>query len=282
MIGALTRIAVWLNALANFAGRYLLAPLSALPGWLSATAVAAVTGVLLLAVFKYTSNQRAIERVRNDIDAHLLALKLFNDSPLVALKAQGRVLWGAGRLLLLAVVPMLVMALPVALLWGQLSLWYQARPLRVGEDSVITLRLGGGPRSSWPAVSLVPSQALDVSAGPVRLRSKREVCWSVKARERGSHLLSFRVDDRTVSKELAVGDGFMRVSAERPAWGDVSSILMNPWEEPFRPGEPVQSIAIEYPERSSWTSGTGYWLIYWIIVSMVVAFCFRRALGVKV
>ena len=89
---ALTQIAVWLNAGANFAGRYLLAPLGALPGWLSATAVAAVTGVLLLAVFKYTSNQRAIERVRNDIDAHLLALKLFNDSPLVALEAQGRVL----------------------------------------------------------------------------------------------------------------------------------------------------------------------------------------------
>jgi hypothetical protein len=147
---------------------------------------------------------------------------------------------------------------------------------------VITLKLDGDQRSSWPAVSLEPSQALDVSAGPVRLRSKREVCWSVKARERGSHLLSFRVDDRTVSKELAVGDGFMRVSTERPAWGDVSSILMNPWEAPFRPGEPVRSIAIKYPKRSSWTSGTGYWVFYWFIVSMLVALCFRRALGVKV
>ena len=120
-----------------------------------------------------------------------------------------------------------------------------------------------------------------MAAGPVRVRSKREVCWNVKAREPGSHRLAFQVDDRTIAKELAIGDGFMRVSVERPGW-DLSSILMNPWEEPFRPGDPVRSIAIAYPERSSWTSGTGYWVIYWFVVSMVAAFCFRRALGVKV
>ncbi len=281
MMGILARIAAWLNAPANFLGRLLLAPLGVLPGWLSATAVATVTGVLLLAVFKYTSDQRAIHRVRNDIDANLLALKLFKDSARVALRAQGRILLGAGRLFVLAVVPMLVMALPVTLMLGQLSLWYQARPLRVGEDSVITLKLGGDERSPWPAVSLNPTDALEVAAGPVRVRSQREVCWSVKARERGSHRLAFRVGDQTIAKDLAIGDGFMRVSAERPGW-DVSSILMNPWEQPFRPGDPVRSIDIAYPERSSWTSGTDWWVFYWFGVSFVAALCFRRALNVKV
>ena len=49
---------------ASFLGRYLLAPIGAMPGWLSATVIAAVTGVLMLAAFKYTSNQNAIKRVR--------------------------------------------------------------------------------------------------------------------------------------------------------------------------------------------------------------------------
>ena len=31
-------------------------------------------------------------------------------------------------------VPMLVMALPVTLILGQVALWYEARPLRPGED----------------------------------------------------------------------------------------------------------------------------------------------------
>ncbi len=67
----------------------------------------------------------------------------------------------------------------------------------------------------------------------------------------------------------------------RPGW-DCSEILFNPAEEPFRPGFPVRSIEIGYPPRSSWTSGTDSWVIYWFVVSMVAALCFRRALGVHV
>ncbi|HZU36567.1 MAG TPA: hypothetical protein VFA18_11690, partial [Gemmataceae bacterium] len=80
MIDRLTWLVVWLNALANDVGGWVLSPVQVLPGWLSATIIAAVTGVLLLAVFKYTSNQRAIKRVRADISTNLLALKLFKDS----------------------------------------------------------------------------------------------------------------------------------------------------------------------------------------------------------
>src|SRR5262249_29273630 len=178
----LTQIVVWLNALANAVGRILLAPIAVLPGWLSATIVAAVTGILLLVVFKYTSNQRAIKRVKDDIKANLLALKLFKDSASVALGAQGRILSGAFRLLLLAIVPLLVMILPVLLILGQLSLWYQARPLQAGEDAIVTLRLGGDAGAPLPEVRLDPTEAVDVTIGPVRLRSKREVCWKIQAR----------------------------------------------------------------------------------------------------
>lgn len=281
MIDMLVQLLVWLSTAANLLGRYVFAPVGLVPGWLSATVIATVTGVLLLAVFKYTSNQAAIRRVRNDIDAHLLALKLFKDSARVALRAQGRILVGAGRLFVLALVPMLAMVVPVTLLLGQLGLWYQARPLKLGEESVITLKLGGQQASPLPAVSMQPTPAVDVTVGPVRVQSKREVCWRVKARERGSHRLVFDVAGQTCDKQLAVGDGLMWTSALRPGW-QWSDILLNPGEAPFRPGSPVQSIAIDYPARSSWTSGTDSWVIYWFVVSMIAALCFRRVLGVHV
>ena len=279
----LAQTAAWLSAGANALGRFLLAPVGLVPGWLSATIVASVTGVLLLGVFKYTSNQNAIKRVRNDINAHLLALKLFKDSALVSLLAQGRILRGAFRLFVLAIVPMLVMAVPVTLLLGQLALWYQARPLRVGEDTVVTLKLNGDTRTHWPAVNLQPTDLVEVTVGPVRVQSKREVCWNVKARQPGSHRLAFRIGDQTVVKELAIGDGFMRVSMQRPPW-DWSAILLKPTpgEEPFRPDDPVRSIEIDYPHRNSWTSGTDSWVIYWFVVSMIAALCFRRAMNVAV
>ena len=84
-----------------------------------------------------------------------------------------------------------------------------------------------------------------------------------------------------IEKELAIGDGFMRVSTLRPgqSWSDV---LLYPWEPPFSPDSPVQSIEITYPTRSSWTSGSNSWVIYWFIVSMVAGLCFRRVLNVNI
>jgi hypothetical protein len=276
----LTYLIVWLNALANALGRVALAPIGWLPGWLSATIIAAGTGVLLLLVFKHTSHQRAIRRVRSDIKAHLLALKLFKESASVALRAQGRILLGAWRLLILAVVPMLVMALPVSLLLGQLALWYQARPLQVGEDAVVTLKLDSTAESSWPDVWLEPTSAIEVTVGPVEVKSQREICWNIKAREGGYHRLVFDIRDKTTDKELAIGDGFMRVSPRRPEWS-WSDMLLNPWETPYSADSVVQSIEIDYPQRSSWTSGTDYWMIYWFVASMVGALVFRRWLNVN-
>src|SRR5262249_32571887 len=201
---------------------------AALRGWLSATIVSAATGVLLLLVFKYTSAQGAIKRVRNDINAHLLALKLFKDSASVALRAQARVFSGAFKLLGLAVVPMLVMAVPVTLLMVQLALWYQHRPLRVGEQAAVTVKLNDDTHLPWPQVHLEPASAFDVAAGPVRVQSKREVCWNLKARENGLANLAFQVAGQHFGKEFAVGEGLMRVSEKRPGWS-WSDVLLHPW-----------------------------------------------------
>jgi hypothetical protein len=279
-MNVLAQLAVWLNAASNVLARPLLAPTAVLPGWLSATLIAAATGVLLLVAFKYTSDQRAIRRVRDGINADLLALKLFKDSTAVTLGAQGSILIGASRLFVLALVPMLVMVVPVTLLWRQLDLWYQLRPLRAGEEAVIVLRLGDDA-SPWPPVSLRPSGAVEVTTGPVRVLSQREVCWNVKALRDGRHRLDFQVGPQTAGKELAVSDGFMPVSRLRPGW-DWFEILLNPREPPFRPDSPIRSIEIDYPRRDSWTSGSDLWVIYWFVVSLIAALCFRRALNVNV
>jgi hypothetical protein len=280
MTTSLALLALVLSTLANAVGRPLLSFIAAVPGWLSATLVASVTGATLLVIFKYTSNQAAIKRVRDDIDANLLALKLFKDATPVVLAAQADMLRGAFRLFVFALVPMLVMMLPVLLLLGQLSLWYQHRPLRVGEEAVLVLKLSGGPRDPIPDVELGNTAAAEVVRGPVRVPSKREVVWVVKACQKGSHLLGLRAADQTITKKLEVGDGFMRVSRRRPAW-DWYDILLNPAEPAFGLSSLVQSVEIDYPDRLSRTSGTDNWVIYWFAVSMVAAFCAKPFLKVN-
>ncbi len=281
MKGILAQIVVLLNTLANAMGQPSLSFVANVPGWLSATIVAAASGAFLLFIFKYTSNQAAIKRVRNDIDANLFALKLFKDATPVVLAAQAAMIRGGFRLFVLAVVPMLVMMVPVLLLLGQLSLWYQFRPLRVGEDAVVVLKLNGKASDPMPALTLGKNSAATVVTGPVRVPSQREVVWVVKAGEAGPHVLSFNVGEQTVTKELTVGDGFMRISPRRPHW-DWYDMLLNPAEPAFSPQSPVRSVEVAYPERTSWTSGTDNWVIYWFAVSMVAAFVFKPFLNVNI
>lgn len=274
------QLVVWLNGVANGLGSVLLAPLALLPGWLSATLVAAVTGIVMLLAFKYTSNQRAIKRVRNDIKADLLALSLFKEQVAVSLRAQGRILFSAGKLMLLAVVPVLVMIVPVSLLLGQLAMWYQARPLAVGEETVVTLKLSGDSGAAWPEIRLEPNAAIETTLGPVRVQSQRRICWKVRARGNGYQRLAFAADGWTIDKELAVGNGFLRTSPIRPAWS-WSEALLYPRESPFRPDSPVESIEVVYPPRVSWTCGSNSWLAYWFAVSLVAAFACRRVFNVN-
>lgn len=280
-MGFLAQIITWLNVPINALGSFLLAPIAALPGWLSNTLVSAVTGVVLLIIFKYTSNQRAIGRVRDNIKANMLALKLYKDSITVTLQSQGRVFKGAFLLLFYAIRPMLVMIVPVSLLLGQLGLWYQSRPLLPAEEAVITMKLNGSSGSPLPPVSIESAPGAEVVLGPVRVLSKRQICWKIRACESGSHRIIFQVNARQIEKELVVGDGFMRLSAERPGW-HWSDILLHPAEKPFGPDSLVQSISIDYPDRPSRTSGTDFWLAYFFIASMVSALLFKPFFKVRI
>jgi uncharacterized membrane protein (DUF106 family) len=269
-----------LNRIANALGQYVLAPVAVLPGWLSATLIAIVTGALMLLAFKHTSNQSAIQRTRNGIKANLLALSLFKDDIRVCLRAQGELVLGAFRLLLLAIVPMLVMLVPMTLVLGQLSLWYQARPLKVGEEAVVTLRLRDDPQSAWPDAILHTSPDIEVVLGPVRVESQRAVCWNLRARNPGDHTLTFNVAGQSVQKSLAAGNGFMRVSPLRPSANWVAAVEY-PGESPFAPDSMVQEISIDYPARPGWTCGSNSWLVYWFAASMMAAVVLRPVLKVN-
>ena len=201
--------------------------------------------------------------MRDDIGANTLALKLFKDSTAVSLRAQGRMILGAFRLLILAIVPMLLMIVPVCLVLGQLSLWYQFRPLRVGEEALVTVKLNGVSQS-YPEVRLKPTSAVEVTVGPVRVRSRDEICWNIRAEQAGKHRLEFQSGEHACTKDLAIGEGFMRLGRLRPGWR-WTDILFNPSEEPFPPhspsGQSRLTIRPDRPGQAAPTPGssTGSW-----------------------
>jgi uncharacterized membrane protein (DUF106 family) len=267
-----------INLITNAVLGSALSKLAVLPGWLSNTIISAVTGFLLLLIFKYTSNQRAIGKVRDNIKANMLALRLFKDEIAVTLQSQGRVFYGALQLLFHSIRPMLVMILPVSLLLAQMGLLYQFRPLLPGEEALVTIKAAPAALNE---VQILPNCDIDVTIGPVHVPSKNEIYWQIKPVSKGAHQLVFKVEDQTFEKQVAVGEGFMRVSSVRPgpSW---SEILLYPAEKPFNSESPVYSISVNYPDRVSRTSGTDWWIVYFFIVSMLFALLFKPFLKVRI
>ena len=279
-MAALARLIAWLNVIGNGLFGWLEKPMTVLPAWLSLTVISAVLGVLMLMVFKYTSNQPAIGRARDQIKAHLLAMKLFKDNIPVVLRSQAKIFLSALLLLVHSFRPMVVMIVPFSLLLGQLSLWYQSRPLTVGEQTVVTMQLANSDTEAMPTVSLALSAAAEVVIGPVRVPSKRQVYWQIQATRAGYHQLEFNVGDTQVQKQLAVGVGLMSVSIARPPL-DVVSLILHPAEEPFGNTSPVRSITLNYPDCPSKLTGTDVWIISLFVISMAVAFGLKPFFNVK-
>ena len=277
----LTQIVVWLNQGAKLIGSVLLAPIQWLPGWLSATFLSVISGLLMLVVFRFTSNQKAIRSIRSQIKANMLALTLFKDDIFVSLRCQTRICAGAIGLVLHSLIPMAVMVLPVTLLLGQASLWYQARPLKVGEEAVVTVQLRGNSKAVLDEIALKEDAAIAVVTGPVRIPKKNLVCWNLTPKETGEKLLQFEIDGQTYTKELSVGDGFKLTSLRRPP-ADWKQALLYPAETPFGEDSLVQSIDVILPARNSFTAGTGSWVVYWFAISMLSAFLAKPFLNVSI
>jgi uncharacterized membrane protein (DUF106 family) len=280
MTEVLVQIVSFLNVISNFIGQILSVPITRLSGWQSNTIISSVMGVVFLMIYKYTSNQNAIGKVKDNIKAQMLAMKLFKDSVAVTLQAQRRVFKSAFLLLYYSIRPMAVMIVPVLLILAQMALWYQAQPLTVGQESIITMELNDREGFSLSDVSIQTGDACAVVTGPVKVLSQGRVYWKIKTAKSGLHKITFTAGAERVEKELAVGQGFMRVSVNRPGqnWGQ---ILFNPWEKPFTKDSIVKSVSIEYPQRLSWTSGTNWWVVYFFVCSMIAAFILKPFLNVK-
>jgi hypothetical protein len=233
-------------------------------------------------IFKYTSNQGAIGSARNSIKANMLALKLYKDSLAVTMQSQVRVFIGAIVLVFHSLRPTLVMIVPVALLLAQMGLWYQFRPFVPGEETIITMKLNNPSESSLPEVTIEPTDAIEeITVGPIRTPPKRQIVWKVKAGEPGNGKIVFNVDNQKIEKQFDIGTGLMRTSPMRPG-RQFGNIFLYPAEVPFAPDSVVQSISIDYPDRVSKISGADWWMIYFFVISMLVAVIFIPVFKVKI
>ncbi len=256
-------------------------PFRALAPMWALTAISLASGVLLVWLFGKTSDQKRIREIRDRIRGNLIGVRLFQHDIGVVLALQGRIFGDTFRFMGLALVPMLIMIVPVTLVMTQLNLRFAVRPLEAGESVLVKALV-------WDVAALDQPITLDVPDGvtvetpPVRIRSTREIAWRLRVDRPGDHALVVRIGDEILEKRLVGGTRWGPVVQRRTGRGLVDTLLY-PGEPPIAAGHSVEAVEIIYPPLELRMLGIDVdWLIAFLVLSMVFGFAFKGILGVEV
>ncbi|RJP35977.1 MAG: hypothetical protein C4547_08355 [Phycisphaerales bacterium] len=267
-------------------------PMASWPAWLSLGLISAVTGVVLLLAYRYTSNQDAIGRARDDIKANMLAMKLYKDSLMVAMGAQFRVAWSSFKILLLSIPPLMVALIPVGALFVQMTGRYQFAPVPPGKTATVqafmTEEFGAREVAGQARFELAVPEGVELlTARPWRKHDSTLACWKVRADKPGLYDLTVRAGDESLTKLLPVGDGASQpVSPLRTRYSFWEKLGF-PWEEyppqesSFRAIQIREVIETAMPDVLP-VPVLGNWIVYFLVVSMAFALVFKPIFKVRI
>ncbi len=242
--------------------------------WTALAVVSLATAVMMLLIYKRTSNQEGIRSMKSRMMAHLLESRLYRHSLRESFKAQGAVLGCNLKYLGYSLVPLLVMIVPMVLLMAQLDVWFGRVPIQPGQTAMLKVRLDDGTQASAVSAAIESGRGFLVETPPVRIDAERELVWRLRATEAGARTVNILIDGETVTKEFVVGGkAVQRVSEMRvaPGWFDQ---LVNPGEPAIR-RSPVRAVAVSYPALRINAFG---WRLHWLVPYFVLCVIFALAL----
>src|SRR5271156_6688680 len=229
-------------ALAVFSLSWLTSPLSIV------IIISLVIGLLMVVLFGYTSDQKAIGVAKDQLKAHLLAVRLYRDQIPVVMGSYGKILRGTGRYLKLAFKPLLYVIIPIILLMVQIDRYLGQTPIAVNAPFLITVHLSDQYVSSLTpgalnSVTLDLPPEITMTAPALHISAESEIVWRLVASHEGKYEVKFAAAGQSATKSVCVGSDLARISSVR--------LRGHSWERMFSSAEPalpengpIQSISI--------------------------------------
>jgi uncharacterized membrane protein (DUF106 family) len=239
-----------------------------------------VIGLLMIVLFGYTSNQKAIKVAKDQLKAHLLAVRLFQDQLHVVVGSYGRILRGTGRYLKLAFMPLLYVIIPITLLIVQVDRYLGSTGIQTNVPFLVTVRVSDP--EALNDVSLELPTEITTTAPAVHVPATREIVWRLAANKEGAYEVKVAAAGQSATKRVHVSSELARLSPVRLR-GHFWERMFSSAEPALPENSPVESIAINYPERTIDIAGYEInWIWLFFILSMIAGFIFKELLGIQV
>jgi uncharacterized membrane protein (DUF106 family) len=242
-----------------------------------------VIGLLMVVVFGYTSDQKAIGIAKDQLKAHLLAVRLYRDQIPVVMGSYGKILRGTGRYLKLAFKPLLYVIIPITFLIVQMDRYLGSTPIATGTPFLLTVRLA--PPSAATAqgeATIQLPQEISLTAPPVHVASENEIIWRLVGLKAGKYKVKVAAGGQSADKAVCIGSGAPRISTIRLRGHFLDRIFSS--AEPALPeNSAIESMSINYPDRNIEVAGYSInWIWLFFILSMVAGFVFKELLGIQI
>jgi uncharacterized membrane protein (DUF106 family) len=267
-------IASHVAAIAAFSLSWLTSPLAIV------IVVSLVVGLLMVVLFGYTSDQKAIGIAKDQLKAHLLAVRLYRDQIPVVMGSYGKILRGTGRYLKLAFKPLLYVIIPITLLMVQIDRYLGGTPIPSNAPFLLTVHTTGGDALNDVTLDLPPQ--ISMTAPPVHVPSTNEIVWRLVGSKEGKYEMKIAAAGQAAAKVVCVGSGLARISTVRLR-GHFWERMFSSAEPALPENSPIESISINYPDRNIEIAGYGMdWIWLFFVLSMGAGFIFKEVLGIKI
>jgi uncharacterized membrane protein (DUF106 family) len=261
-------------AVALFLASWLTSPLAIV------IALSLIVGLLMVVLFGYTSDQKAIGIAKDQLKAHLLAVRLYRDQIPVVMGSYGKILRGTGRYLKLAFKPLLYVIIPITLLIVQIDRYLGSTPVPVSTPFLLTAHVTGSEAANDVSLDLPPEIAMTAPA--VHIPAANEIVWRLVGAKEGEYEVKIAAAGQSAAKAVCVGGGLPRISTVRLRGQFWTRMFLS--AEPALPENgPIDSISINYPDRNIDIAGYGMnWIWLFFILSMMAGFIFKELLGIQI
>jgi uncharacterized membrane protein (DUF106 family) len=241
--------------------------------------ISLVIGLAMVVLFGYTSDQKAISIAKDQLKAHLLAVRLYRDQIPVVMGSYGKILRGTGRYLKLAFKPLLYVIIPITLLMVQIDRYLGQTPIPVNAPFLLTVYVLGNNGLDL-ALELPPE--ITMTAPPVHIAAENEIVWRLAGSKDGKYELKVVAAGQSAEKTVCVGGDLPRISTVRLR-GQFWNRMFSSAERALPENSPIESISINYPDRNIDIAGYGMnWIWLFFILSMVAGFVFKELLGIQI
>lgn len=241
-----------------------------------------LTGIVMVIIFRFTSNQEGIRKAKAKVGAYILEMRLFNHDLGKMLAALGKTLIANVFYLRYMVFPILFIIVPVLLVLIQLSYRYENRPVRPGEQVIVKAVLKPGLSTMNSPVILQAPDGIIIETPALRIASLGEVDWRLHGEKEGKFELNFSVDGKGFKKNLHILNSRLTAIGVKRVGSSFYSLLLNHYEPELPDSSPFISLNIIYPARTLKIIGIGmHWIIWFFILSLVFSFAFKGVFHVE-